>query len=527
MSRTGHLEVTGGDPPTSLPGFASILFPSGPPDLRSIEEPPCFRDLNLDQVVEAAVAGREEHDLVPFFRLPLGSVEEVAYRHEIFGDLESAPVHDALAEFGERMHRVRAFLALVRKQHHEPEKERWLLDAAALYTAAVSGLLRALAGEELASRGLIAFVSYLAGYVAGDAFSALAAEAETVLGALGQIAYNLRLNGTRVTVSRYEGEPDYGDEIEELFARFRQDGVPSERETGGDGRSMDHVEAQIAQLVARLYPREFAELRRFCSRHRDFVDPTIAAFDREIQFYLAWIAYRDRVSAGEVVFSLPEISSESKTEVVEDGFDVALASKLRSEGARVVCNGYRLDANERLLVVTGPNQGGKTTFARMFGQLHHLAALGVPVPARTARLFLADRIFTHFEREEVAGSLRGRLDDELVRLRGMLESATGSSVVVLNEVFASATLADARDLGTEILAALIARGCPGVCVTFIDELSRLGDATVSQVAQVAPDDPAKRTFEVLPQPADGRAYAWAIARKHGLSYEQVRERLSG
>jgi DNA mismatch repair protein MutS len=525
MSHSGHLQTARSDEALyrGASPDVSILFQNGRSGVGDVGEPDHFRDLNLDQVVDAVVAGREEYDLVPFFRMPLGSVGEIEYRHDVFRDLEAQGVRDALREFGGHMHRVRSFLTLVRKQHYESERQRWLLDAALLYAAAVSDLSRALDGEELASEGLQAFASYLAEHVGGERFTALASQAAAVLEGLDRVTYSFRINGTRVTVSRFEEEPDYSVEIEALFGRFRQGDVESTATKVSDGGSMDHVEAQIAEFVARLFPDEFEALRRFCAAHADFVEPTIAVFDREIQFYLAWIDLGEGVAGADLAFCYPEVSSESKREVVEDAFDIALASKLRGQ---VVRNGYRLEDGERLLVVTGPNQGGKTTFARMVGQLHYLAALGVPVPARTARLHLVDRLFTHFEREEVGGSLRGKLDDELLRVREILDAATARSVVVLNEMFSSATLADARALGAEVLGRLIEHDCLGVCVTFIDELSRLGAATVSMVAQVEPDDPAKRTFRVVPQVADGRAYAWAIARKYGLSYEQLKERLS-
>jgi DNA mismatch repair protein MutS len=148
------------------------------------------------------------------------------------------------------------------------------------------------------------------------------------------------------------------------------------------------------------------------------------------------------------------------------------------------------------------------------------------VSASTARLFLPDGVFTHFEKEEDIATLRGKLDDELVRMRDILGEATGDSVVVINEILASTTLADAVYLGQELLGQIVELGCLAICVAFVDELSTLGEATVSMVATVAADDPSKRTFKIVPKPADGRAYAWAIADKYGLSHEKLKERLA-
>ena len=472
------------------------------------------------------VAGREGYDLKPFFYTP-ASLAEVRHRQAVMGDLETPSVLEHVTHFAATMQRMGEHVRRSAKLHYRYQQESVFLQAAELYVKAVTDLARVLAIDPLRSEGMAGFRDYLTGHVASGPFRALARETDQVRAGLTGVRYCLRMNGDRITVARYDGEADYSAEVAQAFDRFAPVAAAPEVKVRPPASSsdMNHVETGVVTLVAQWFPEEFAALHGFCERHVDLLDPTIGRFDREVQFYLAYLGFIAPLQAIGLPFCYPSVDGPRQESLVQQSFDLALAASLVEEDVVPVCNDFTFTPAGRVLLVTGANQGGKTTFARMVGQVHHLARLGCPVPGRRGQVFLCDQIFTHFEREEDLHRLSGKLEDDLTRIKTILDEATGDSLVVMNEIFTSTTVQDAIYLGSQVLARLIERGALGVCVTFVDELSHLDEAIVSLVAGVDPDDPATRTFTVAPKAADGLAYAEAIAAKYGLTYPRLRERI--
>ena len=507
--------------------FHSILFASDENVSNHTDHraPEHFGDLNLDQVVEAITAGRDEYDLKPFFYRPLRGIEDIHYRQAVFRDLEDRSLFERVQAFAEEMRRMRSCIAQAAKFYYKFQKSALFLSAAEVYCAAVSRLNGDLLSASPQSPGIRGVRDYLARYAGSQAFQILTAETARLRTDLRSVRYSLHIRGKRVTVGRYSDEPDLSAEVLRTFEKFRQ-GASKEHHFGiSNWPEMNHVETAILDRVARLYPEVFSRLEGFPHRHSGFWDSAIAAFDREVQFYLSCIEFKSRVEQSGLPFCYPAVAP-SKDIRAHDTFDLALANKLVEAHRTVVTNSFFLGDGERILVVSGPNQGGKTTFARTVGQLHYFGSLGCPVPGTDAKLFLFDHMFTHFERQENLPNLSGKLEDELKRIHGILEQASGKSILIMNESFLSTTLNDALFLSKQIVQRILSLDMLCVTVTFLDELATLSEATVSMVGAVDPKDPALRTFKIVRKPADGLAYAAAIAQKHRLTQDAIGERIS-
>ena len=482
-------------------------------------------DLHLDEILAAAP------EVGPLAAAPCRDPEAVAFRHEVFRDLERPPLAEAAEAFVAEIETAQTRLDHAGGLRHPVERARWILAALDAYRGAVEAFGVALDDGAVASHGLAAVRDALRAYRASEAFTALTDDATRTLAALGAVRYRLRIGEHRVVVGHHDDGPDYGAEIAAAFARFRRDGAPPpapiavDRFETGD---LNHLEAAILAHVARQHPEPFSALDAFVTRHRGAIDPAVVAVADDLRAYLGWLALIAPLREAGVAFCYPTVTTSATDGPrldVRDLVDVALARRGATTGDPVVPNDVVLGPGERVIVITGPNQAGKTTLARAIGQLARLAAIGVPVAASAATVVLADGVHTLFARAEDPADLAGRLEAELRRARAILETVGPESLVIINEVFASTTADDALALDRALLAELGSRGTTCVLVTFLTELASLDATTVSLAGLPDPDAATRPSYRFERRPADALARARVVAAAHGLDYDAVRARV--
>ena len=270
-----------------------------------------------------------------------------------------------------------------------------------------------------------------------------------------------------------------------------------------------------------------------------FLEEWILTLERQVQVYLAFRMFAERTAATGYPLVYPEFLNWQDADVsyaknrmeVADGYDLALLLKSVYSKQKVVCNDAYYRAKEAFFVVTGPNQGGKTTYARSVGQAVYFSLMGLAAPCRRISLPFFYGILTHFSVEESLETGRGKLKEELVRLEPMMHTEEKRKFVVINELFTTAATYDGYIMGKRVMEHFMSQGCLGIYVTHIQELAdekNIGseeNSIVSLSACVDQKNASVRTFQIIRKPAEGIGYAYGLVEKYHLTYPELKERL--
>jgi hypothetical protein len=150
-------------------------------------------------------------------------------------------------------------------------------------------------------------------------------------------------------------------------------------------------------------------------------------------------------------FPTPVVADAKAAFAARGLYDAALAFHL---GGRVIGNDIDADGKE-LVMITGANQGGKSTFLRSVGIAQLMMQAGMFVPAESLRSNVCAGVFTHFKREEDASMTRGKLDEELNRMSEIADAIAPTGVLLCNESFASTNEREGSEIAREVIMAMV------------------------------------------------------------------------
>lgn len=218
----------------------------------------------------------------------------------------------------------------------------------------------------------------------------------------------------------------------------------------------------------RLHPRDEAGARSL-SELRDrginlvadalaqSVDHILSFFQMmwtELAFYVGCLnLHRQLAAQGErVCFPKPSPSQE-RSHAATGLYDICLALTMQRQ---VIGNDLRADGR-KLVVITGANQGGKSTFLRAVGLAQVMMQCGMFVAAERFSANISSRIFTHYRREEDAEMKSGKFDEELGRMSDIVDHILPGSLMLFNESFASTNEREGSEIGRQVVGALIDR----------------------------------------------------------------------
>jgi DNA mismatch repair ATPase MutS len=192
---------------------------------------------------------------------------------------------------------------------------------------------------------------------------------------------------------------------------------------------------------------------------------------------------------------MPEPETERRHSFV-GLYDACLAL---TAGRKVVANSANAD-DKLICVITGANQGGKSTFLRSVGLAQLMMQCGMFVPAQAFGANVCDGIFTHYKREEDASMKSGKFDEELARMSAIADLLTPNSMVLFNESFAATNDREGSEIARQVVDALLEKNIKIFFVTHLYEFARAiyDDRTIRALFLRAPrQEDGTRSFKLI------------------------------
>lgn len=543
----------------------SLLYPDRSLEFVSKNDTNIFIDLNLRRLVRSIALSPQYEDHVAGVLMTLTQDKAtIRYRQAIINDLLANPtlverLHDVL----EDILTLEGYLTQPQWKENVLRQVAWRLSELQRYVDTVGNLTEVLldAGNLIQSKGLTQLRDSLKNLTADETFQHLKQELPDLLPKIRNIRsitiginLDLDMRPLSATLLDTHNEPFINESmISRLLGVGKKEGIQSPNQLH-DARYISGLHDFQIEFNDRNSPfmpqlfRDLSELMddtsrpivRALKKYTQIHSQMLVSLKMDIAFYLGVVKAIQRVRDYGLPMTQPDILPvEDRQFDIEGMYNINLLFQQLNktkDKTEIIGNDVHFSDEGRIFILTGPNQGGKTTYTTAVGLIQIMAQAGLFVPATKASVSPVDAIYTHFAKEERPNLEAGRLGEEARRLNEIFESATQYSLVLLNESLASTSASESLFLARDVVRAFRLLGVRAIFATHLHDLATDCDkmnaetdgkskiiSVVSQVQKITEDGKVKRTYKIMPAPPDSKSYAIELAARFGISFEQLKK----
>ena len=477
-----------------------------------VNEPDLAADLELGILLDAMADG--DRFLYEVARQGLysglGTPAEVTYRQHVLADCVAEPgvvreLYGLAVEAVEAERHVYAFLFRASPDAILSRSRQVM----ALYLTSLHRLadLAAKHAPGFRSAGFTRFFEVIAGELTVGYLAELEsrlAELEFKRGTLMSARLGNGGKGTGYVLRRHPPAPGWRDRLTGRSPASYSFTVPERDEAG-------------ARALSELTSRAVNDTANSLAQSADHVKGHFQLLRAELGFYLGCLNLRTRLIARGQPVCYPVPAAGAGRFAARGLYDASLALTLHGTAIGNTVTGNDVAADGRqLIMITGANQGGKSTFLRAVGQAQLMLQAGMFVPACDLSASTCTGVFTHWKREEDATMERGKLDEELDRMSVITDRVRPGGLLLCNESFASTNEREGSQIAREIIRAMTEAGVRIVFVTHLYDLAesiraRGGDRVLFLRAQREPD--GSRTYRLPVGPPLPTSYGEDLYRQ--------------
>ena len=429
-----------------------------------LNEPDLAADLELPTLL--AAMGNGDKFLYEIARhglhASLASPAEIVYRQHVLADCAANPgvvrdLYDLAAEAIGAERQVFGFIFRGAAPDTVLDRSRQVME---LYGASLRRLaeLGARHASSFRSAGFSRFFAMLASELTDDYFTETherLAELALRRGTLMSARLGKGGKGAGYVLRRHPPARGWRDRLPGRNRAAYSFSIPERDEAG-------------ARSLAQLTSRAVNDTANSLARSADHIKGFFQLLHAELAFYLGCLNLRDQLLAqGQpVCYPVPAPMGSDRLDA-RGLYDASLALILDRP---VAGNDVAADG-KRLVMITGANQGGKSTFLRSVGQAQLMLQAGMFAPAEELSASVCSGLFTHYKREEDATMERGKLDEELDRMSAIADRIADGGLLLCNESFASTNEREGSQIAREAIRALTETGIRVVFVTHLYDLA--------------------------------------------------------